>query len=161
VPAAALFHRVPAGYKDRTVPTIQAIPLTYPTLRRSIVAAIIVLAVCTAAAWSPTQSPPQSALGHWSMQAEWVNGTSAVSVVVTEVDGDLAVAWEGRQGKLDGKEVAFADGVLSFTLEVESQNSESIDLRFEGVIKGDRIDGKLVLPNGAEMKVDGRRVTSG
>ncbi len=95
------------------------------------------------------------------MQAEWVNGTSAVSVVVTEVDGDLAVAWEGRQGKLDGKEVAFADGVLSFTLEVENQNSESIDLRFEGVIKGDRIDGKLVLPNGAEMKVDGRRVTSG
>lgn len=98
-----------------------------------------------------------SPVGVWKLQVQWIGGPADVTLTVNQIGNELYAAWEGPRGKLAVREVAFEDDVLSFVLPVQDQNGASVELRFEGTIDGDAIDGKILLRNGTEIDVDGRR----
>jgi hypothetical protein len=113
----------------------------------------VLVAVLTTPALAGQEDPT----GRWTLHAEWPNRPSGVTLTVAR-DGDALVAtWEGRQGTLEGKEVAFAGDTLTFNLEVEQQNRQPITLRFEGKIAGDRMTGVIRLPQGMEIPASGNR----
>lgn len=96
-------------------------------------------------------------LGLWKLQVEWIGGAAEVTLTVSQVGSQLYAAWEGPRGKLAVRDVAFEKDVLSFVLPVQDQNGAPVELRFEGAIDGDAIDGKILLRNGTEINADGRR----
>jgi hypothetical protein len=117
--------------------------------RLVLAAALIVLPVATA---------QDSVEGRWAMHVAWPNRPAEVTLTVSNAQGELVVLWEGLQGVLEGHEAAYADGVLSFSLRVEEQGDRAIELRFEGHVDGDHMEGKLVLPRGREIPARGERL---
>ncbi|HSC27983.1 MAG TPA: hypothetical protein VLD67_11955 [Vicinamibacterales bacterium] len=99
-------------------------------------------------------------LGDWNLKVDWPNRTADVVLTVSRSDKGLVATWTGPQGRLTADAVTFSDQVLRFTLGVEDQNGDPVKLQFEGRIKDGRIDGQLVTPRGAKIKVTGRRVAA-
>lgn len=99
-------------------------------------------------------------LGAWKLQVEWIGGPAEVTLTVSQVGSEFFATWEGPRGKLAVRDVAFAGDVLSFAIPVQDQNGAPVELRFEGTVDGDRIDGKILLRNGTEIEADGERVSA-
>ncbi len=94
--------------------------------------------------------------GEWALEVVWPQRTASVLLTVQTKDG-LAVTWTGPQGQLSGRDVALADGLLTFVLVVEDQNARDVELRFEGRAAGETLTGTLLMPNQRELNVVGRR----
>jgi hypothetical protein len=114
---------------------------------------LAVLLVCLGARAAPQNTP----LGLWKLQVQWVSGAAEVALTVSQVGSELFASWEGPRGKLVLHDVAFEDDVLSFGIPVQDQSGTAVELRFEGTVSGDLIDGKILLRNGTEIEADGRR----
>jgi hypothetical protein len=64
---------------------------------------------------------------------------------------------DGPQGLLTAVDVTFSDAVLRFVLQPQDQNGKPVKLHFEGRVAKGKIDGHLLTPRGARIKVTGER----
>lgn len=104
-----------------------------------------------------TASSPDQPVGDWKLRVNWPSGPADVVLTVAEKDGALTATWTGPRGRLTAADVTFADAVLRFVLEPQDQNGSRVKLRFEGRVADGKIDGYLLPPRGARIKVTGKR----
>lgn len=125
---------------------------------RSALHAILLMAALGITTLAPASSAAAAqAAGAWKLQVDWPDGRADVILTVTEKDGALTATWAGPRGTLPADAVSIADGVLTFVLQVKDQDGNPLELRFEGRIAGERIDGHLAMPRGRAIKVTGQR----
>ena len=97
-----------------------------------------------------TPAAPESNLhlvvGTW----EGETGQGPITVIINETDGALGGTVESSQGKTDLSDVTFADGEVTFVVNIDI-GGEAVSLGFKGAIDGDSFDGQIEVPGAGEF----------
>src|SRR5262245_14862662 len=120
--------------------------------------AAILLAVLPLVAQPPQPGFADAVLGRWDLTIEAPDGAYPSWLEVRlRTEADLMGRFVGRVGSARyASDIAYADGRLA--LRVPVQYETDIDaLRFEGAVRGDRIEGTTLAADGAALKVTATR----
>jgi hypothetical protein len=122
------------------------------------VAAGMVLAALSAAAQPPTPGFADPLLGRWDLTIEAPDGAYPSWLEVRlRTEGELMGRFVGRVGSARYvTEIGHAAGRVTFRVPVQYETD--IDaLRFEGMLRGDRIEGTTLAANGAAVRFTATR----
>ena len=123
--------------------------------------AVLVLAVAPSARQAPP-SPPSgfadAVLGRWDLTVQGAKGPypSWVQVQLRK-ETELQGRFVGQSGSVRNlTKVDFRDGLLVFEVPIQYEKHKS-DLRFEGKLTGDVLEGTTLAEDGSTLKWSGRR----
>jgi hypothetical protein len=123
----------------------------------------ILLAAPTIARQPPRTAPPtgfaDAVLGRWDLTVEGANGVPFPSWVHVHLrkESELQGRFVGQFGSVRNlTKVEYWDGALVFEVPVQYEQNKT-DLRFEGKLTGDRLEGTTHDAKGATLKWTGRR----
>lgn len=92
--------------------------------------------------------------GTWDMVVDAQGQTQEATLTIVDTAGALSGSAESDMGTLDLYDVKFADGVLTFTLEIADMG---VSLDYEGKLDGDSLTGNFSSPDIGEFSANATR----
>ena len=107
------------------------------------------------AAAAPAAPPPPAVVGTWNLVIEVPTGNQEPTFTVSGTADSLTGVMVSPQGELPVENVAFKEGMLTFTLNVDA-GGQQLALDFSGTVDGDSLSGVFNSDFG-EIPVSGTR----